>query len=270
MPFGLCNAPATFQRCMTAIFHDMVEDFMEVIRDDFSMFAKPVKLVREHLYLANANEINEKKPELKDLPNHLEYAYLHVDKSFPIIISSELSDKEKSLVLQVLENRKGAIAWKMSNIKGISPSYCTHKILMEVEFKPVIQPQRCLNQKVQDVVKNEIVKLLDSGLIYPISDSSWVAKEKRNDSKPKTRGVIVQETSEFRTTSSSQPSQLPRAKDKGKGIMVEPEKPFKKKDQMAFDEEVARKLEAQIKAEMEEEVRIAREKDEAKFLENLK
>ncbi|GKC90309.1 reverse transcriptase domain-containing protein [Tanacetum coccineum] len=104
-----------------------------------------VKLEREHLYSAIANEIDEKKPKLKDLPNHLECAYLH------------------------------AIAWKMSDIKEISPSYCTHKILMEYDFKPVIQPQRRLNPKVKDVVKNEIVKLLDSALIYPISDSSWVS-----------------------------------------------------------------------------------------------
>ncbi|GJZ96864.1 hypothetical protein Tco_0669198 [Tanacetum coccineum] len=109
-----------------------------------------------------ANEIDEKKPELKNLPQHLEYAYLHGDKSFPIIVSSELSDKEKISLLQVLERRKGAIAWKMSDIKGISPSYCTHKILMEDDYKPVIQPQRRLNPKVQDVVKNKIVKLLDS------------------------------------------------------------------------------------------------------------
>ncbi|GJZ50641.1 reverse transcriptase domain-containing protein, partial [Tanacetum coccineum] len=71
----------------------------------------------------------------------------------------------------VLEKCKGAITWKMSDIKGISPSFCTHKILMEESFKPVIQPQRRLNLKVQDVVKDEIVKLLNSGLIYPISDS---------------------------------------------------------------------------------------------------
>ncbi|GKA48345.1 putative nucleotidyltransferase, ribonuclease H, partial [Tanacetum coccineum] len=129
----------------------------------------------EHLYSASANEIDEKKPELKNLPQHLEYAYLHGDKSFPIIISSELSKNEKTSLLQVLERRKGAIAWKMSDIKGISPSYCTHKILMEDDYKPVIQPQRRLNPKVQDVVKNKIVKLLDSGLIYPISDSSWVS-----------------------------------------------------------------------------------------------
>nr|GFA36992.1 hypothetical protein [Tanacetum cinerariifolium] len=53
------------------------------------------------------------------------------------------------------------------------------------------------------------------------------------------------------------------AKDKGKGIMVEPDKPLKKKEQIAFDEEVARKLDAQMKAKMEEEERISREKDEA-------
>ncbi|GJX62129.1 putative nucleotidyltransferase, ribonuclease H [Tanacetum coccineum] len=63
----------------------------------------------------------------------------------------------------------------MSDIKGISPSYYTHKILMENDYKPVIQPQRRLNPKLQDVVKNEIVKLLDSEPIYQISDSSWVS-----------------------------------------------------------------------------------------------
>ncbi|GJX90760.1 reverse transcriptase domain-containing protein [Tanacetum coccineum] len=138
--------------------------------------AKPVEVEREHLYSASANEIDEKKLELKDFPHHLEYAYLHDDKSFPIIILSELFEKEKISLLQVLEKRKRVIAWKMSDIKGISPSYCTHKILMEDDFKPVIQPQRRLNLKVQDVVKNDIVKLLNSGLIYPISDSSWDVK----------------------------------------------------------------------------------------------
>nr|GEW04354.1 DNA-directed DNA polymerase [Tanacetum cinerariifolium] len=64
---------------------------------------------------------------------------------------------------------------KKSNIKGISLSYYIHKILMEDDYKPVIQLQRRLNPKVQDVVKNNIVKLLDSGLIYPILDSSWVS-----------------------------------------------------------------------------------------------
>ncbi|GKC81042.1 reverse transcriptase domain-containing protein [Tanacetum coccineum] len=74
---------------------------------------KPVEVEREHLYSASANEIDEKKPELKDLLHHLEYAYLHGEKSLPIIISSELFEKEKISLLQVLDKRKGAITWKI-------------------------------------------------------------------------------------------------------------------------------------------------------------
>ncbi|GKF78164.1 hypothetical protein Tco_0230634, partial [Tanacetum coccineum] len=74
------------------------------------VIAEPAKVEKEHLYLTSANEIDEKKPELKDLPNHLEYAYLHGGKSFLIIISSKLSDEEKISLLQVLEKRKGVIA----------------------------------------------------------------------------------------------------------------------------------------------------------------
>ncbi|GKB48429.1 hypothetical protein Tco_0899182, partial [Tanacetum coccineum] len=81
--------------------------------------------------------------------------------------------------------------------------------------------------------------------------------------RPKARGVVVQEPSEFKTTSSSlQASQLPQAKEKGKGIMVEPEVPLKKKDQVALDEEMARNLEAQLQAELIKEERIARKKEE--------
>nr|GEX88891.1 hypothetical protein [Tanacetum cinerariifolium] len=58
--------------------------------------AKHVEVKREHLYSASANKIDEKKPELKDLLHHLEYAYLHGEKSFPILISSKLSEKEKN------------------------------------------------------------------------------------------------------------------------------------------------------------------------------
>ncbi|GJZ68215.1 putative nucleotidyltransferase, ribonuclease H [Tanacetum coccineum] len=77
----------------------------------------------EHLYSASANEIDEKKSELKNLPQHLEYTYLHGDESFPIIISSELSENEKTSLLQVLERRKEVITWKMSDNKGINMSY---------------------------------------------------------------------------------------------------------------------------------------------------
>ncbi|GJW45181.1 hypothetical protein Tco_0073980 [Tanacetum coccineum] len=117
-------------------------------------------MLSEHLYSASAVEIDEKKPELKDLPSHLEYAYLKGDETCPVTILSKLTEKAKTSLLWVLEKQKGAIAWKMSNIMGISSSFCTHKILMQESFKPVIQPQRRLNSKVQDVVKDEIVRIL--------------------------------------------------------------------------------------------------------------
>ncbi|GKA75772.1 hypothetical protein Tco_0782150 [Tanacetum coccineum] len=81
--------------------------------------------------------------------------------------------------------------------------------------------------------------------------------------RPKARWVVVQEPSEFTTTTSpSQPSQLPQAKGKGKAKMVEPEKPLKKKDQIMFDKEVAQKLQAQLDAELEEEEKLARQRKE--------
>ncbi|GJS93590.1 hypothetical protein Tco_0800558 [Tanacetum coccineum] len=81
--------------------------------------------------------------------------------------------------------------------------------------------------------------------------------------RPKARGVVVQEPSEFRTTtSSSQTSQLPQAKDKGKAKMIEPEKPLKKKDQILIDEEIAQKLQAQLNVELEEEEKLAKQREE--------
>ncbi|GKA67532.1 hypothetical protein Tco_0767449 [Tanacetum coccineum] len=81
--------------------------------------------------------------------------------------------------------------------------------------------------------------------------------------RPKARGVVVQEPSEFRTTtSSSQISQLPQVKDKGKAKMIEPEKPLKKKDQILVDEEIAQRLQEELQAELEEEERLARQKEE--------
>nr|GEW83988.1 hypothetical protein [Tanacetum cinerariifolium] len=79
-------------------------------------------------------------------------------------------------------------------------------------------------------------------------------------------GVTIQEPSNFRTTSPSQSSQPLQTKDKGKGIMVEPKKPLKRKDQITLDEKVVKKLEAKMKAEMDEEERITREKDKANIV----
>ncbi|GJR25712.1 reverse transcriptase domain-containing protein [Tanacetum coccineum] len=112
--------------------------------------------------------------ELKDLPPHLEYAFLEGDDKLPVIIAKDLSVEEKAALIKVLKSHKRAIAWKLSDIKGINPEFCTHKILMEEDYKPAVQHQRRVNPKIHDVIKKEVEKLLDAGLIYPISDSPWV------------------------------------------------------------------------------------------------
>ncbi|GKF30341.1 hypothetical protein Tco_0100139, partial [Tanacetum coccineum] len=81
--------------------------------------------------------------------------------------------------------------------------------------------------------------------------------------KPKARGVVVQEPSEFRTTTpSSQTSQLQQAKNKGKAKMIKPEKPLKKKDQILIDEEIAQKLQARLNTELEEEEKLSKQREE--------
>nr|GEW78341.1 reverse transcriptase domain-containing protein [Tanacetum cinerariifolium] len=111
--------------------------------------------------------------ELKALPPHLEYSFLEGDDKLPVIISKDLSVKEKTTLITVLKSHKRAIAWKLIDIKGINPEFefCTHKILIEEDFTPAVQNQR----KIHKVIKQEVIKLLNIGLIYPISDSPWVS-----------------------------------------------------------------------------------------------
>ncbi|GJZ45670.1 hypothetical protein Tco_0593266, partial [Tanacetum coccineum] len=127
---------------------------------------------------AKTNETSINEPpevELKDLPPHLEYAFLEGDKKLPVIIAKYLSVGEKAALIKVLQSYKRAIAWKLSDINGINPEFCTHKILMEEDYTPAVQHQRRVNPKIHDVIKKEVEKLLEAGLIYPISDSPWVS-----------------------------------------------------------------------------------------------
>nr|GEV55663.1 reverse transcriptase domain-containing protein [Tanacetum cinerariifolium] len=112
----------------------------------------------------------------EDFPSHLEYALLEGDDKFPVIIAKDLSVEEKTALITVLKSHKRAIAWKLSDIKGIDLEFCTHKILMEEDFEPMVQHQRRVNLKIHNVIKNEVLKLLDARLIYPISDSPWMCK----------------------------------------------------------------------------------------------
>ncbi|GJY83527.1 reverse transcriptase domain-containing protein [Tanacetum coccineum] len=117
--------------------------------------------------------------ELKDLPPHLEYAFLEGNDKLPVIIAKDLKNEEKAALIEVLKSHKRAIAWKLfcgwSDNKVIRTEFCTHKILMEEDYEPTVQSQRRVNPKIHDVIKKEVEKLLDAGLIYTISDSPWVS-----------------------------------------------------------------------------------------------
>nr|GEX01128.1 retrovirus-related Pol polyprotein from transposon 17.6 [Tanacetum cinerariifolium] len=139
----------------------------------FPSFKKELKVCEAKTVKSSVDEPPE--VELRDLPPHLEYAFLGGDNKLPVIIAKELGDEEKSALIKVLKSHTRAIAWKLSDIQGINPEFCTPKILMEEDYKPAVQHQRGVNPKIHDVIKKEVEKLLDTGLIYPISDSPWVS-----------------------------------------------------------------------------------------------
>ena len=121
---------------------------------------------------------SEEKPpklELKPLPTHLKYAFLGELDTFPVIISSSLDMTQETQLLEILKTHRTALGWTIADIKGISPLICTHRIHLEEDVKPSRQPQRRLNPIMKEVVKKEVLKLLDVGVIYPIADSKWVS-----------------------------------------------------------------------------------------------
>ena len=104
--------------------------------------------------------------ELKQLPDTLKYAYLDEKKIYPVIISAYLSEHEEKRLLKILRKHRVAIGYTLDDLKGISPSLCQHKINMELDAKPVVDHQRRLNPKMKEVVRNEILKLLEAGIVY--------------------------------------------------------------------------------------------------------
>nr|GEY02905.1 reverse transcriptase domain-containing protein [Tanacetum cinerariifolium] len=134
------------------------------------MDLKQGEIVKEKSLIEEPSDL-----ELKDLPSHLKYAYLEGVDKLHVIIAKDLKDDEKEALLKVLKSHKRAIAWKITDIKGIDPRFCTHKILMEEDYKPAVQSQRWVNPKILELIKKEVIKLLDAEIIYPNSNSSWVS-----------------------------------------------------------------------------------------------
>ncbi|XP_070002164.1 uncharacterized protein [Nicotiana sylvestris] len=128
----------------------------------------------ENLRTPPTNPSIEEPPtlELKPFPPHLSYEFLSPCSTLPVILSSYLTNLQVDSTLTVLQKRKKAIGWTLADIRGISPAFCMHKIILEDYAKTSVEHQRRLNEAMQEVVKKEIIKWLDAGVVYPIFDSS--------------------------------------------------------------------------------------------------
>jgi hypothetical protein len=113
--------------------------------------------------------------DLKPLPKGLKYKFLGTDKTYPVIVSEKLSPKENEKLLNLLKKHMKVIGYMVNDLKGLSPVLCTHHIPMEDQCKPVVDHQRRLTHAMREVVKKEVIKLHDAGIIYPVPHSEWVS-----------------------------------------------------------------------------------------------
>nr|GEZ40333.1 reverse transcriptase domain-containing protein [Tanacetum cinerariifolium] len=148
---------------------------IEKLLNDDPFQLPPMDLKQGEVAKAKSSIEEPSELELKDLPSHLEYAFLEGADKLPVNIAKYFKNDEKEALLKVLKSHKRTIAWKITDIKGIDLRFCNHKILMEEDYKPAVQSQRLVNQKIHKVIKKEVIKLLDAGMIYPISNSPWVS-----------------------------------------------------------------------------------------------
>ena len=167
--------------------NEMNFQYLECVNTDFphiSLYSteKVLSLKQNSMDNGENNEEKEIHQEtsteglvLKEFPSHLKYAYLELPKSKPVIISARLSDAEEQKRLKILKNYQESIAWSIDELKGISMSICMHKILLEENAKPSVEHQRRLNPVMKEVVRKEVLKWLNAGFIYAISDSPWVS-----------------------------------------------------------------------------------------------
>ncbi|CAL9001020.1 unnamed protein product, partial [Prunus brigantina] len=161
---------------------------LEVFQPYPPSFRPPLEPLGPSSTRLDPSVITPPKLELKPLPNHLKYTYLGANETLPVIIAAGLTLHEEDSLIEVLKEHKTALGWTIADIKGISPSMCMHRILMEEDSKPSRDAQRRLNPNMKEVVRAEVLKLLDVGIIYPISDSKWVSPVQV---VPKKSGITV-------------------------------------------------------------------------------
>nr|GFB23759.1 reverse transcriptase domain-containing protein [Tanacetum cinerariifolium] len=132
-------------------------DFIDVVNDPKTrgvILHNDLKVIKPKI---QSEEDEPPKVKLKELPPHLEYAFLGNNGEWPVIIAKDLSFKEKTDLINVLKTRKKAIAWKLKDIKGSDLEFCPHKILLEEEYSPKVKSQR--RSQHQTALRNQMMAL---------------------------------------------------------------------------------------------------------------
>ncbi|CAN6583817.1 unnamed protein product [Malus baccata var. baccata] len=170
------------------IIDDLAQDFLDCLERD-TLETTIAQGIGQKSGFAVPRSVEEAEivAALESLPQY------HDNETLPVIVSSSLTAIEEEKLIRVLKEHKTAIGWTLADIRGISPTTCMHRILLEEGAKPTREAQRRLNPPMMEVVKKEISKLLDCGVIYPISDSRWVSPVQ---CVPKKSGVTVVKNAE--------------------------------------------------------------------------
>jgi hypothetical protein len=166
-----------------------LESFLE---KDAKFFIEEKDDLGETIDLPKEEVLTRPLVELKPLPAGLRYAFLNGDKEAPVIVSDKLNDKEMAKLIAVLEKHRSVFGYFLQDLKGISPTLYTHRIPIDPMSTPSWEPQRRLNNAMQEVMKKEVLKLLHVGFIYPIPHSDWVGPVQV---VPKKGGMTVVENS---------------------------------------------------------------------------
>nr|GEV92855.1 hypothetical protein [Tanacetum cinerariifolium] len=226
------NEAVTFNLDQTlrysANYNDMMTNRIDVIDMAWMYLPQVQKELKIYETKNDKSSIDEPpEVELKDLPPHLEYAFLKDEDKLPVIIAKDLSVEEKAALIKVLKSHKQAIAWKLSDIKGIDPEFCTHEILIGDDFEPAVQHQRRVNPKIHDVIKKEEKShfMVKEGIVlgHKISKNEIeVDKAKVDIARPMTR-LLEKDTSFFFSNECIEAFQTLKRKFTEAPILISPE-----------------------------------------------
>ena len=183
---SLCRAEVARIEIMHPQYNDPSKSMLEGVEDgkcseaaslknlldapDF--YIEPVmEIVLEAFVTVKQETSTPLQVDLKPLPSSVKYAYLGENET----VNTELNNSQLDQLIALIKNFKSVIAYSIDDIIGKCPSFCMHKIFLDDDHTTSIEPQRRLKLNMKDVVRKEVQKLLNAGIIYHSSDSRWVS-----------------------------------------------------------------------------------------------